>query len=300
MSKRGAACLVVTVLLLGAVVWRAGAGRFAAAFAQPNYLVVAAAFAFTPVVILLKAFRWHLLVRSQIADAAFVASLKSYLTGLLLAVLTPLSAGEVARGVYTSATRRVELTGLVLVDKLFDLTAVCVCGCAGLMLLDWAAWGAAGLALIAVAWVVGMACVGWLSRSRWSTRYALVGRVSSAMSALRGRLVAMCLSIAVVNFAVYYTQVYVVFRSFGEAMPLAATAAFPVITLSTIIPFAIGGLGIRELAAQVLLSRFGIGDDVAASAYLIHFALIMIAPALVGGLWLGDVPRAESTSDPAS
>ena len=263
MTKRGAFCLLVTVLLLGLVVWKAGVHRFVAAFAQPDYVVVALAFAFTPAVILLKAFRWHLLARSQVPGASFRTSLKSYLTGLFLAMVTPLSAGEMARGVYTSASRRVELTGLVFVDKLFDLTAVCLCGCAGLVLLGQPALGIGGAGAILCGWLMAPSAVRWFSSLRLAANRPVIRRVSEALAELKGRLVTACILIAAANFVVYYVQVYVVFQSFGQPIPLRATAAFPVITLSTIIPYAIGGLGIRELTAQELLSlfrSFALGD----------------------------------------
>ena len=53
-----------------------------------------------------------------------------------------------------------------------------------------------------------------------------------------------------------------------------------------------------ETVAQDLLARFfHIDPAVAASAYLIHFVLIMIVPALVGGLWLGDLPAAPGRDE---
>ncbi len=297
MRKRGVACLLVTIVLLGVCVWWAGAGKFVEAFKLPNYGVVALALLFTPVLILLKASRWHMLVRSQIADAAFAGSLKSYLTGLMLAAITPLSAGEVARGVYVSATRRVELTGLVLVDKFFDLTAVCLCGCAGIALLGYPWIGAAAAAAIGVAWCIARRVMVWLAASEWAARRHLVSRIAEALGALHGALIAKCLAVALVNFVVYYVQVYVVFRSFGQPLPLAAVSAFPLITLSTVIPFAVGGLGIRELCAQVLLAQFGMDKAVTVSAYLIQHVLVMIVPALVGGLWLGELPVKAGEGD---
>ncbi|MBM4084109.1 MAG: hypothetical protein FJ272_04910, partial [Planctomycetes bacterium] len=82
--------VLFTVGLLALIVALFGPGKMARAFEGADYALTALAFLLTPVVIFLKAFRWHVLARSKLPGIPFLTSLKSYLAGLALAVVTPL------------------------------------------------------------------------------------------------------------------------------------------------------------------------------------------------------------------
>jgi hypothetical protein len=127
-----------------------------------------------------------------------------------------------------------------------------------------------------------------------------LGRFLVAVKEIPVALLFKCLGVALVNFAFYYVQVYLMVRAFSEHVGLSAVAWFPTITLSTIIPYAIGGLGIRELVAAYWLSNYGLTWAAAGSAFFAHFVIIMILPGLVGAVWVGRValPTVETGADP--
>lgn len=291
--------IIFTLALVTLVVLLAGPGNIARAFrgADPVYILLA--LPLTPVCIFLKAYRWHLLARSRIPGLGFLPSFKSYMAGLTLAVITPVSSGELARGLHLDPKRGLELTGLVTVDKFLDLAAVGSYGCLGFLYLC----PLPGKMICAVA--IACMTVGWLFlgpattileqlfRARPDSR---LGQFFASVKQVSVSLVYQCLCVAFINFAFYYLQVYLVVRAFAPQVGLSAVALFPTITLSTIIPYAIGGLGIRELTAAVLLSWYGLSRAAASSAFFAHFVLIMILPGIVGAFWVGRVALPSSTT----
>ncbi len=82
-----------------------------------------------------KIWKWMLIARVQIPDFSFLAALKSFYIGMTLAVITPFAVGELGRGAFASKVRRAELSGLVIVDKVFDLATVMLFALIGLSLL---------------------------------------------------------------------------------------------------------------------------------------------------------------------
>ena len=50
------------------------------------------------------------------------------------------------------------------------------------------------------------------------------------------------------------------------------------------LPIAVGGVGVREGTAVLLLRSFGIAEAAAFNAFFIHFVIVQLIPALVGAL----------------
>ena len=283
--------IVFTLGLLGLVVGIAGPGNIVRAFRGADPIFVLIALPLTPVCIFFKAYRWHLLARSRIPGLGFLPSFKSYMAGLALAVITPLSAGELARGIHLDPKRGLELTGLVTVDKFLDLAAVGSYLCFGLMYVFGPAvrvpCGVA-IACMTVGWLLIRPVTAVLERTLGARPESRVGRFLAAVKEISLLLIFECLGVAFVNFAFYYLQTYLAMRAFAKPVGLAAVSLFPTITLSTILPYAIGGLGIRELTAALLLSRYGgIPEAMASSGVFAQFVIIMILPGIVGAFWVG-------------
>jgi uncharacterized membrane protein YbhN (UPF0104 family) len=294
--------ILFTLALVGLVVVLAGPGNIVRAFRGAELLLILLALPLTPVCIFFKAYRWHLLARSRIPGLGFPASFKSYMAGLTLAVITPMSAGELARGHHLDPRRGAELIGLVTVDKFLDLAAVGTYGCLGFIYLFPAPIKVlCALAILAMTagWLFLRPAAGALQRLLRAAPESRLGRFFAAVKDVSIPLIFTCLSVAFINFAFYYLQVYLVVYAFAKhSVALGAIAFFPTITLSTIIPYAIGGLGVRELTAALLLSRYGITQAAASSAFFAHFVIIMILPGLVGALWVGRVALPSAGAEP--
>ena len=302
MNSKTALKITVTLGLVALVIGLGGPGRIVGAFQGADYRLVLLAVLFTPVCIFFKAYRWHLLARSRIPGLGFLPSFKSYMAGLTLAVITPMSAGELARGHHLDPKRGVELAGLVTVDKFLDLAAVGTYGFLGFMYLfplPVKVLSALAIACLTGGWLFLRPATRLFERLLRAAPESRLGRFFAAVKEVPISLLYTCLGVAFINFAFYYFQVYLVVRAFAkEPVGLSAVAFFPAITLSTIIPYAIGGVGIRELTAALLLSPYNITKAEASSAFFAHFILIMILPGLLGALWVGRTALPSTDAPP--
>ena len=285
--------IIVTPSILALVVVQVGGlGRISAAVRGASLPLLGLGVLLTPICIGMKVWRWHLLARSIVPDITVSASLKSYLAGISLALLTPASSGEIARGLFVPTDRKTELTGLVMVDKFFDLTAVATFACLGVALVPFLpvlrspVVRAAGVAL-AIAGVSSWFIFGGLAaRSQPARGKGRLARLVAAFLSLRIRLIAACLAIAFTGFIFFYVQVYVVLSSFVPKPKLESFGVFPTITLSTLLPYSIGGHGPRELVAMYLLPNC---KAVAGATDLRFYADRSGAPGLDAGTVLPDL-----------
>ena len=249
---------------------------------------------FTPAVIGIKTLRWLLLARTH-TPISFPAALQSYLAGLTLAVLTPLAAGEAGRGLFVRTKDLAGLTGKVILDKLVDLSAVGLFSGLGLVLVGGSAALGAGIAILAGMVAAWTGMILWLpklnertkpSENSWLARLRVHDIARGLTDTPRAQLVINAI-LSLVGFTVFYSQAFVILLAYYPQAPLAAIPTFPIITLSTILPIAIGGLGIREWTAVILLRQFDIGESIAFNTFFTHFVIVQFLPALLGAVIIG-------------
>jgi uncharacterized protein (TIRG00374 family) len=279
----------ITIILSGLIVLWVGPGRIADSFLASNSWLMALSLAFTPAVIGIKTLRWQLLIGPE-EDFPFSEALRSYLAGLALAVVTPLAAGEAGRGLFVQGGKGAELTGKVIIDKLVDLFSVTLFASGGLLLSGVAAARTAGLVLLlGVVVAAGVAVLGFRlwgkgltsGKHSWLSRFQLPSIMAGMASTRTSRLIFNFL-LSLFGFSVFYAQAFVILKAFWMASSREVVPYFPIITLSTILPIAIGGVGIREWTAVLLLRRFDIPEAVAFNAFFSHFVVVQLIPSLVG------------------
>ncbi len=251
--------------------------------------LVALSLVFTPAVIGLKALRWQLLVGRR-ANFSYIAALRSYLAGLVLATVTPVAAGEVGRGLFVQRGNRAELTGKVIIDKLTDLSSLTVFAGGGLLLS-----GNPSARLVGLALLVGVGLVALISllalkvaqakliwkRWPWLERFRITD-ILNGMAAIRPVQLGVNICLSIVGFVVFYSQAFVMLRAFWATASWEVVPYFPIITLSTILPIGIGGVGVREWTAVLLLRQFAVPEAVAFNTFFAHFVVVQVLPSLVG------------------
>ncbi|MBD0683558.1 MULTISPECIES: lysylphosphatidylglycerol synthase transmembrane domain-containing protein [unclassified Pseudomonas] len=89
------------------------------------------------------------------------------------------------------------------------------------------------------------------------------------------------------------TVVYLVFRAYGYNIPFVQHfALYPVIAILTMIPLTIGGLGVREGFFVYFYGLLDVPANIAVSASLANYALMVLIPAACGGvIYLWDTIR---------
>ncbi|AKF09810.1 lysylphosphatidylglycerol synthase transmembrane domain-containing protein [Sandaracinus amylolyticus] len=261
-------------------------------------LVVAVALHFAAV--LSGVARWRVLLDARGLGQPAPWLLRSFLIGRFIGAFTPSTAGLDGWRAYDVARRTGDMpgsAGVILVEKLFGLVGMAaVCAVlAPLGALDRLGPGALPLALaIAAGSVLGLFLLASPARTRALARVApraIRGRVEKIAEALAAQqLSASRIASALVLGIVTHLAISAVFAATGASLGVAAStttllAVGNAITIAILLPLSIGGVGVREGVAVMLLAGAGVPTSDAVLVALLGYVTGQV-PALVGGVLL--------------
>lgn len=288
MRRRAVAQLVVSAACGLALLLVLDPRRLVESLSTADAGLLGLATCLTPVILLLRAWRWHVLARSEVADLRFGESWHSYMGGLVLGVVTPLAAGELGRAAFLRAGRAGRLAALVVVDKTLDLALVGALSLAGVAWVFPEIRFASLLApLPVVAWTGIVLCASWLSADQIRRFPAALQVALLDRGRLEGRRLLMLGVLGVGALFTFYSQAWLVLKAVAPGASPRAVALWPTVTLSTVVPALLGGLGVRELTAASLLPAVGVESAAAVNAAFLQFVIVMAGPALLAAPRLG-------------
>ncbi len=93
--------------------------------------------------------------------------------------------------------------------------------------------------------------------------------------------------LSITTSLVYLTQLVFLMRSFGASVSWLDGIAAGAITFGivTVLPFTLGGIGVRESAAAIIWHQLGVAAPVAVNAAFLLFAMNVIVPGAIGITW---------------
>lgn len=278
----------LTLVLLALVALKVDPQRLMSAVgsARPGYLL--AALALTIPFLYLKTLRWYVMLHAASVQATFEEAGLSLLAGMGLALVTPARLGELIRVAYLRDPQKWKIGGLVMIDKGFDVLVLAVLSIAGASAL---LGPMAGLAFVLVS-AAGIAVVyapRFLSAvlHRLSARAPLrtkLEQVWSSLETLSPRSTTSFLVLTLLAFGVVLVQFGVILLSWRAWSPDVVFLTFPLVILTNILPVTVGGLGVREGVAALLLAHYGVPAADAALAAFLMFALNTALPGVVGAM----------------
>jgi glycosyltransferase 2 family protein len=282
--------LALTALLAGIVVVKADPQRIghAVASVRPSYLFLA--LVLTLPFLALKSARWYLMLREASVEVSTGEAVRSLLGGMGLALVTPARVGEVVRAAYIRDPQKVKIAGLVLLDKGFDVLVLCGLSVVG----AWVLLGPfAGVALTCVtsAGLIVVYAPGRVHRGLRNVSQRLPGetflnRLWSSLESLSPPATTAYLVLTALSFGVVLLQFGIILLSWKAWSLDIVFLTFPLVVLTNVLPVTIGGLGVREGAAALLLSHYNVSPAHAALAAFLMFAVNTALPGLVGVLVL--------------
>jgi uncharacterized membrane protein YbhN (UPF0104 family) len=283
---------LVSVLLLGWLAWRSDWGQLASAFRHLRLEWWLAGVALYTVTQLVSALRWQLLAAPLGFERPLTQFASYYFIGMYFNLFLPTSVGgDVVRAWYLDggSGRRLPAFVSVVVDRLSGLLLLLSLACVAVLfcplelpgqitLSVWATAGAAGLGLLSLPLLL-----------RWSQRFERIHRVVAALAVYRHRPL-LLVSTSVLSLAVQAANVVLVWligRAIGAAVPAGYYwIAVPMVSLLTMLPISLNGMGIREGGMVVFLAPVGVTSATAISLAFLWF-LVFTATSLVGaGLYL--------------
>jgi uncharacterized membrane protein YbhN (UPF0104 family) len=270
--------------------------------ANPAYLALA--LALTVPFLYLKTLRWHAMLEAAGVNATFGEAALSLVAGMGLALVTPARLGEIARAAYLRDSQKLKIAGLVMVDKAFDVLVLVILSITG----AWALigpWAGAGFLL------TGACAIVIAFRPRSSHRLALrltagapwsgkIDRVLSSLEVLSPISTSLFLLLTTLSFAVVLVQFGLILLSWKAWSLGIVFLTLPLVILTNVLPITIGGLGVREGVAALLLVRYGVSPAHAALAAFLMFLINTALPGLVGAVLTPALPSTPpaSTSTP--
>lgn len=254
--------------------------------AQLSYLVGAAVIAV--MIFLCKMFKWLVLGRQVEKSTSISDAAVSLLVGMGAGLITPSRVGEVARVAYLPTTHKVDLVGLVVVDRLLDLIVVVLVGGftigvffdsrLGILLI------VPTLILLLLLFIPGLPgnLLNWLSNLSFMPAKSFITKIASGLSTLNGRVLFVILILSAITFGLGIFQFFLLLRGFGIHSAAAALVTFPIITVASVLPITISGFGTREGATVLVLSMYNIPGAIAVNAALLSFTLNILIPGIIG------------------
>jgi uncharacterized protein (TIRG00374 family) len=266
--------------------------------ADPWYLLAAQIVLMLGVVV--RAYRWQILVHDQRVDASLRELTSLYFVGFLFNNLLPSGFGGDAVKMYELSQRShqgAEAVSSVLVDRFMGLIALQMIGLVALV-FSWHLVPSEikvltvllfGVSLLA-AWVVSYRRL-WeflAERVPLFDRLLSIEAVHSLVSSLQsysGSALLRALGVGLVFNVLLIAANVLIGVSLGVDLPLAYYMIFvPLTSLVLILPISFAGLGVREGTYVVLFRQAGVAPEVALSMSLLVYVLGTVAPGLVGGV----------------
>ncbi len=291
----------VSAILLSWVGWHTDWPRVGQAFAHLRIALWLAAVGVLLAMQLVSALRWKLFARTLRFDRPLAQFTGFYFIGMYFNLVLPTSVGgDVVRAWYLDGRsgRRLAAFATVFLDRLSGLAVLLALACLAVMLspLDlpvWMPWTIGGLG---AAMIAGLAALPLLA-GRFPNGSQRAQQIKSLLAIFRRPrlLLATTFLSAIVQVG---NVVLVVLLGLALSVPIPGSfywVLVPMVSLLTLLPISVNGMGIREGATVLLLAPLGVDSGLALTLAFLWFA-VYVAASLCGGLvyLVGRFPKPET------
>lgn len=282
--------ILITFLLVGVILKFVGFSEILNSFKTIQLGWFIAAFALAPIFLFFKIIKWQKLVKEEIPDISFLKSAVSFLAGWGVALLTPARVGELARAFYFDSGNRLRLISLVIFDKIFDFVVLVFLALFGLAsFFSWfhvILYLFIGIFLLMLLFRQSFIVTCMVNLSHILPFRSRLKKFLDGWKPISSKTLVLCLFYTFFAFFITIFQCYLLTNSFETVSLKVVFLVFPLVILSNAIPISIGGLGVREGAAVLLLSLFGVSKTAAINSAFLLFFINTIIPGLVGALFV--------------
>jgi uncharacterized membrane protein YbhN (UPF0104 family) len=299
----------VTAILMGYIAWKTDWAVVGQAFVDLNVALWLAALGVLVVAQMVSALRWQIFARRLGMERTFWQLTKFYLIGMYFNLLLPTSVGgDVVRVWYLNAHsgRKLRATAAVLLDRINGLIVLVALACVAVLFAPpetplWVPLSVYGIAAAGVVGVVGLAAIarwGRLPENR-KQQLTLMWEVVRHPSDLY-TTTALSLAVQIASAAI----VWFVGQGLNADIPFGYYAVFvPMVSLLTLLPVSVNGMGVREWACALFLAPLGVSEPLAFTLAFLWFAVQLAVSVLGGFVYLfshekrGEPPTEEKEAD---
>lgn len=281
--------IIISLGLLGFLGWHTDWHQVAKAFSEMHIALWLAAVGLLVISQLLSSIRWHILAKDMQIDRPLSHMMGIYFIGTYFNLLLPTAVGgDVVRAWYLDGQSGQRLRAFlsVLLDRLCGLAmllflATCAVLLSPLELPQWLSLSVYALAGCAVLGLISLPIIRNHSDKA-------PGKLKHLLLALHELPSVNALFWPVVlSFAVQASNVIIVWMV-GVSIGVEVPASFywilvPVVSLLTMLPISVNGMGVREGAMALLLGPLGVNHGEALTLAFLWFA-VSASVSLLGGL----------------
>lgn len=291
-----AAKILMTILLLGAVIYGLDVQKISDSLQRLNPLATLAGGVAASLFVAMRIAKWKRLVVTNGIHVTTLVLAKAMMYSLVLGIITPGRLGEMISVAPFPSEQRKKGILLFLLDKAGDVATVLMLSApAAVMLMGH--WGLLiGPSLLAPYFSM-MILFG--RRQYW--QYSIT-RLPSKLARYTQRLKAQTLQTdgvywiaSVLGQLSAYLMVTCFIKGAMDVDGWAFVLLLPVVSLSNLISITVGGLGVREGLAALLLPLTGVPSEVGAVAFLLAFIMTRVIPGMAGALWYTVSPTMRVT-----
>jgi glycosyltransferase 2 family protein len=294
----------VSAILLTWIGWQTDWPRVGEAFANLRVELWLAAVGVLVASQVVSAMRWRVMARALGFERSVTQLTGFYFIGMYFNLLLPTSVGgDVVRAWYLDggSKRRLGAFAAVFLDRLSGLVVLLALACLSvalspLTLEPWISWGVWGTC---ASIVLGVAALPFLAR-RMRNGKLRAQQVKTVLATLsQPRIFAATTALSIFVQVANVVLVWLVGLALHAEVPPSFYWVFvPMVSLLTLLPISVNGMGVREGGTALLLAPFGVSHDTAVTLAFLWFA-VYAATSLLGGLvyLFGRFPKPASSSD---
>lgn len=293
--------LTVSALLLSWLAWHTDWDQVRGAFEQMRIQYWLAAVGLLGVTQFVSAIRWRVIAQQLRFGQSLGQLTGFYFIGMYFNLMLPTSVGgDVIRAYYLDGRsgRRLAAFASVFLDRLNGLMVLVALACLSVLLspLELPTWVHLSVWGVAASGACGLVALPWIGR---------LGRLSPARIEQLGAALRMThrprilVAATLLSIFVQVANVALVWLV-GLAIRAQVPATFywvlvPMVSLLTLLPVSVNGMGVREGATAILLAPLGVDQGTALTLAFLWFA-VHASVSLLGGLvyLFGRFPKPDS------
>ena len=292
--------LALAVIILALLLWRVKWDQLVAEIAKVDWRWLSLAVAVGAAYWCLRVSRWRWMTRLERTEITWRTAWLSMLAGLGIGLVTPMRSGEVVRAAFVPKGARMRLASWVIIERVFDLSAVlCMCVLGVFYLVFGAGLKLRGeqefpVVLLLIVPPLLAAALGapllahYRPRRLWSLMLRMLPAKARALARIR---------LAWGPFWIYFAYsigsavlsvlgVFMCLRAFGDIRLLPAMMLTPFVMLNNLLPVTPGGFGVREAFAVAVFGAFSdLAEGAVLAAYVCNALMVLVGPGAVGVIW---------------
>lgn len=303
--------------LFFAVLSRLDIGTLLGLMWRANPLFMCLSLLSAALLIVLKAVKWNVLIRTFGVSYPLSKSVQAWLVGFFIGTITPGRIGDLSRAVYLGGRLKpgTALT-TVVVDRIIDITVLFAFAIGGTAVL-MTTYSYADFFLTSVLFFAAFVCLAFLLTKKDAVKFVVrpvfnrivpeshkthfrltfndfYSGLNVMMKEKRRPLIA-SLSICVLSMFVLIFQYYFIVLSLNlDVSYQFLLLVIPVVSLLDTLPISFSGLGVRDISLVFFFSLLGLPAEAAVSTSVFIFFLAYVVVGLAGfAFWLKNPIRSK-------